>query len=108
MGLGSIVSDTILYIFDHPYILAVGCLLYVFVFVLSVLMSGPKPGKNPFTKDVRRPTQPVEIRQQERDKVIKQGIHLDLRKICKVLLEHSCHPWTCWYIVTGFLHLKST
>jgi len=73
MSLGSWISDGILYIFEHPSILAVGCLIYVFIFVLSVLMSGPKPAKNPFAKDVRRPPKPVELRQQERDKVIKQG-----------------------------------
>lgn len=73
MGFTDILGGIISYILDHPTILAVGILLYIFIFALSIFLSGPKPGPNPFVKDKSQPPRPIVIDQKVRDQVIKQG-----------------------------------
>ena len=69
----AIVADVIEYLAANPGILVTVFLLYVFIYALSVLLSGPKPGPNPFRVDKSRAPQQLVTDQAQRDKVLKQG-----------------------------------
>ena len=58
----------------NPGILAAAVLIFCFIYVLSLLFSGPKPGRNPFSaKYVRPPPGKLVTDHKERDKVLKQS-----------------------------------
>ncbi|KAK3084149.1 hypothetical protein FSP39_009012 [Pinctada imbricata] len=71
-GVLSFVENVINYVLGNPYLLATLILLYIFIFALSVLFSGPKPGKNPFSQRHVRPVGKLVTDQSIRDKVLKQ------------------------------------
>ncbi|CAC5387415.1 unnamed protein product [Mytilus coruscus] len=60
------------YLVTNPSILIAIVLLYCFIFGLSILFSGPKPGKNPFSINHVRPVAKLVTDQSQRDKVLKQ------------------------------------
>ena len=65
------------YLNDHPGILVVMFLMYSFIYALSLLFSGPKPERNPFSiKYVRSPPGKLVTDQKERDKVLKQSEYI--------------------------------
>ncbi|XP_052802651.1 all-trans-retinol 13,14-reductase-like [Mya arenaria] len=66
-----VVSEIISYIFSNPSILIALFLLYCFVYGLSILFSGPKPGRNPFAARYVRPPPPLVTEHSERYKVLK-------------------------------------
>lgn len=70
MGVFGQVLDQLL---NHPRLLLVGFLLYVFIYALSWFFSAPKPGPNPFKTLVKKPLKPLVTNQKLRDKVLKQG-----------------------------------
>ncbi len=41
----SVIADAVTYLIEHPGFIMIGLLLYVFVFAVSLLFSGPKPGE---------------------------------------------------------------
>ncbi|XP_077979087.1 all-trans-retinol 13,14-reductase-like [Glandiceps talaboti] len=57
----------------NPAFLVAVLLVIIFIVSLSLLTSGPQPGKNPFEVDTTRQPEPLVIDQAERDKVLKQG-----------------------------------
>ncbi|XP_022341649.2 all-trans-retinol 13,14-reductase-like [Crassostrea virginica] len=61
----------------NPYLLGVTVLLFVFIFALSVLFSGPKPARNPFSPKHVHPVEKLVSDQKERDKVLKQRFKID-------------------------------
>jgi len=63
------------YFVQNPSILIGLFLLYCFIFGLSVLFSGPKPGKNPFDINHVRPVGPLVTDQTARDKILKQSMY---------------------------------
>ena len=69
------IVSVIEYFVSNPSILVTLFLLYVFVFVLSMLLVRPPPGKNPFRFDARKPQKPLVTDQKARDAVIKQGLY---------------------------------
>ena len=69
----SYVASVIEYFVNNPSILATIFLLYVFVFVLSLLLVRPPPGKNPFRFDSRKDPKPLVTDEKVRDSVLKQG-----------------------------------
>ena len=59
---------------DHYALVAVIVLLSCFIYVLSLLFSGPKPGKNPFsTGHVKPAPERVVTDQKARNNVLKQS-----------------------------------
>ena len=75
------------FFYENPYILFAFVLLYVFVFGLSIIFSGPKPGPNPFNRDTTRPPKPLVTDHKERDKVLKQGnLFIDLNIIIIIIV----------------------
>ena len=71
----AIFADVFVWVTDHPGVLVAAFSLYVFIYVVSVFFSGPKPGPNPLKKDTSRPPKPLVTDQAERDKVIKCGMY---------------------------------
>jgi len=59
----------------HPWIVIGAFLVYVVFFILSVLFSKPKPGKNPFGFDAAKAPKPLVTDHAIRDRVLKQGFH---------------------------------
>ncbi|XP_060078415.1 all-trans-retinol 13,14-reductase-like [Ylistrum balloti] len=72
MGLDMGMYDLFEYFLSRPWLLLVLFLLYVFIYALSVLMSGPRPGKNPFSVSHIKPVGDLVTDKQVRDRVIKQ------------------------------------
>ncbi|XP_071180471.1 all-trans-retinol 13,14-reductase-like isoform X1 [Mytilus edulis] len=60
------------YLVTNPSILIAIVLIYCFIFGLSILFSGPKPGKNPFSIKHVRPVEKLVTDQSQRDKILKQ------------------------------------
>ncbi|XP_052073278.1 all-trans-retinol 13,14-reductase-like isoform X1 [Mytilus californianus] len=60
------------YLVTNPSILIAIVLLYCFIFGLSILFSGPKPGKNPFSINHVRPVAKLVTDKSQRKKVLKQ------------------------------------
>ncbi|XP_063448838.1 all-trans-retinol 13,14-reductase-like isoform X2 [Mytilus trossulus] len=60
------------YLVTNPSILIAIVLIYCFIFGLSILFSGPKPGKNPFSINHVRPVEKLVTDQSTRDKILKQ------------------------------------
>lgn len=75
-GVLSFISGIFKYLADNPYILWILFLLYIFIFVMSILFSGPKPGRNPFSAKHVKPVQELVSDQKIRDKVLKQSMFL--------------------------------
>ncbi|XP_052715763.1 all-trans-retinol 13,14-reductase-like [Crassostrea angulata] len=71
-GVLAFVGRAIQYLVDNPYILGILFLLYVFIFLLSVLFSGPRPGRNPFSVKNVKPVQELITDQKSRDQILKQ------------------------------------
>ena len=71
----SVIGNIFGFFVEHPGLIIVAFLIYVFVFALSVLFSGPKPGPNPFKKNLAREPKPLVTDQAARDRVLKQGKH---------------------------------
>ncbi|XP_060569543.1 all-trans-retinol 13,14-reductase-like [Ruditapes philippinarum] len=69
MGVLSSISN---YFISNPWIIIVLLLLYCFIYALSVLFSGPKPGRNPFSVAHVRPPKPLVTDHKLRKKVLKQ------------------------------------
>ncbi|KAL5017632.1 hypothetical protein ScPMuIL_007221 [Solemya velum] len=73
-----VVSEIIGYILSSPSAWIVGFLLYVFIFGLSLMVSGPKPsGKNPFSPNCVRTPEPTVHDQKQRDKILKTRFKID-------------------------------
>lgn len=70
------ITSVLQYLVENPYILDVTVLLTVFILALSVLFSGPKPAKNPFSAKHVRPVGQLVSDQKERDRVLKQSKHI--------------------------------
>ncbi|XP_045172753.2 all-trans-retinol 13,14-reductase-like [Mercenaria mercenaria] len=66
------------YLVSNPWIVIVIFLLYCFIYALSVLFSGPKPGRNPFSVAHVRPPPPLVTDRKLRKKVLKQKFRPDL------------------------------
>lgn len=64
--------DTINYFIAHPQWLLLIGLVYVFLYVISLAFSSPKPGRNPFHSSTIRPTASLQTDKTKRDKVLKQ------------------------------------
>ena len=78
------------YLNDHPEILVVMFLVYSFVYALSLLFSGPKPERNPFSiKHVRPPPGKLVTDHKERDKVLKQSEYI----LNKAISHFSSHEF---------------
>ena len=73
MGFFDLGSGIINYLLAHPTILFSGLLLYIFVFVLSVMFSPPPKGRNPFRANRARKRSDLVNDQKQRDSVLKQG-----------------------------------
>lgn len=69
----ALLSGIINYLVAHPGVVVTIFLLYVFIYVLSIFLSGPRPGRNPFRKDCARKPEPLQTDQAARDKRLKQG-----------------------------------
>ena len=69
----SFVGDIIDWFIAHPGLVISLILLYVFITVLSVFFSSPKPGKNPFKIDCARTPKPLVKDHAVRDRILKQG-----------------------------------
>ncbi|ELT89885.1 hypothetical protein CAPTEDRAFT_174975 [Capitella teleta] len=61
------------YLVAHPGLVVSLFLLYVFIYVLSILLSGRKPGRNPFRTDSARKPKELVTDQATRDQRLKQG-----------------------------------
>ena len=62
---------------DHYALVAVIVLLSCFIYVLSLLFSGPKPGKNPFSAGHVKPApERVVTDQKARNNVLKQSKYM--------------------------------
>ena len=69
-----VVASILNFLGDHPGILVVLFLLYCFIYALSLLFSGPKPGRNPFAaRHVRPPPEKVVTEQRARNTILKQS-----------------------------------
>lgn len=75
------ISSVLQYLVENPYLLGVTVLLTVFILALSVLFSGPKPAKNPFSPKHVRPVGHLVSDQKERDRVLKQSKRVYLHEI---------------------------
>lgn len=75
------ITSVLQHLVENPYILGVTVLLTVFILALSVLFSGPKPAKNPFSAKHVRPVGQLVSDQKERDRVLKQSKHICLHEI---------------------------
>lgn len=75
------ITSVLQYLVENPYILGVTVLLTVFILALSVLFSGPKPAKNPFSPKHVRPVGQLVSDQKERDRVLKQSKQIFLHVI---------------------------
>lgn len=73
-GVLAFIGRAIQYLVDNPYILGILFLLYVFIFLLSVLFSGPRPGRNPFSVKNVKPVQELITDQKSRDQILKQSM----------------------------------
>jgi hypothetical protein len=73
-GVLSYIARVFQYLADNPYILGILFLLYVFIFAMSILFSGPKPGRNPFSAKHVKPVQELVSDQKLRDKILKQSM----------------------------------
>ncbi|XP_062601490.1 all-trans-retinol 13,14-reductase-like [Saccostrea cucullata] len=71
-GVLEFVGKVLKYLADNPYILGIIFLLYVFIFAMSVLFSGPKPGRNPFSAKHVKPVEELVSDQKKRDQILKQ------------------------------------
>ncbi|XP_046543995.1 all-trans-retinol 13,14-reductase-like [Haliotis rubra] len=60
------------YFFKNPSIVVWLFLIYVFIYILSVMFGGAKPGRNPLASDVRRRREPLMLDHKARDAVLKQ------------------------------------
>ncbi|KAL4223041.1 hypothetical protein ACF0H5_016518 [Mactra antiquata] len=72
MGLVTPIVGVANYLVENPWILALLFLLYCFIYALSIMFSGPKPGRNPFSTKHVRPAKPVITDQSLRNKILKQ------------------------------------
>lgn len=68
MGVVSVIN----YLVANPWIFVVLFLLYCFIYALSLLFAGPKPGRNPFSVSHVRPPKPQISDHNLRNKVLKQ------------------------------------
>ncbi|XP_059144383.1 all-trans-retinol 13,14-reductase-like [Physella acuta] len=66
------------YIVTRPAFLVAGFLFYVVLYLISVTFFGKKYGKNPFTKDYRRPPEPFVHDTKAREDVLKQRFKASL------------------------------
>jgi hypothetical protein len=75
VGRRMIVNAVIEYLLANPSIIVAGIALCTLIVVLSIFLSSPKPGPNPFGVDRRKPpkVKDVVFDQALRDKVLKQG-----------------------------------
>ncbi|XP_045171991.2 all-trans-retinol 13,14-reductase-like [Mercenaria mercenaria] len=71
MGFSGIVTFAN-YLISNPWIFLLLFLLYCFIYALSILVSGPKPGRNPFSVAHVRPPKPLVTDHTLRNKVLKQ------------------------------------
>ncbi|XP_022341666.2 all-trans-retinol 13,14-reductase-like [Crassostrea virginica] len=71
-GVLAFITRCIQFLANNPYILVVLFLLYVFIFLLSVLFSGPRPGRNPFSTKHVKPVEALITDQKSRDQILKQ------------------------------------
>lgn len=69
----SLLSGVISFLVEHPLIVVASFVIYCAIFIFSVVFSKPKPGKNPFQGDTRKPPKALELDRNIRDRVIKQG-----------------------------------
>lgn len=60
------------YIAERPSLIFIGLAGYTAVYLVSRLLARPKPGRNPFSSDTRRPREKLLINQQDRDAILKQ------------------------------------
>lgn len=70
------VYDFLEYFINRPSLILVIFLLYVFIYVLSVLLTGPKPGRNPFSVSHVKPVGDLVTDSTTRDRVIKQSKYI--------------------------------
>lgn len=75
------IASVLQYLVENPYVLGVTVLLTVFILALSVLFSGPKSAKNPFSPKHVRPVGHLVSDQKERDRVLKQSKRVYLHEI---------------------------
>ena len=69
-----ILSSVFSFLGAHPGLLVAGFLLYCFIYALSILFSGPKPGRNPFSaKHVRPPPEKIVPDHKTRNAILKQS-----------------------------------
>jgi len=61
------------YVLSNPYIIVGIFLLYCLGYALSILFSGPKPGRNPFSTVHVKPPKPLVTDHALRNKVLKQS-----------------------------------
>ncbi|OWF41588.1 putative all-trans-retinol 13,14-reductase [Mizuhopecten yessoensis] len=64
------------YFISRPWLILVVFLLYVIMYALSVMLTGPKSGKNPFSASHIKPVGDLVTDKQVRDRVIKQRFKL--------------------------------
>jgi len=66
-----IMTDILNYLLTNPGLVIALFLLYCFIYALSILFSGPKPGRNPFATRHVRPPPALVTDHTDRNKVIK-------------------------------------
>jgi len=66
-------AGTVTYFVNNPWFFMVIVLLYIFTFLLSLMLSGPNPGKNPFSASHIKPVEDLVTDRLTRDKVLKQS-----------------------------------
>ena len=72
-----VVTSVLGFLGEHPGILVVLFLLYCFIYALSLLFAGPKPGRNPFgVRFLRPPPEKIVTEQKVRNTILKQSMHL--------------------------------
>ena len=76
----AILATVFSFLNQYPFIILIGFGLYCLIFYISLMFTKPKPGKNPFVGDTRRPPKPIVHDKALRDKIIKQGEHNFLLK----------------------------
>ncbi|XP_069134346.1 all-trans-retinol 13,14-reductase-like [Argopecten irradians] len=76
MGVDIGMYEFLEYFLNRPWLVIVIFFVYVFFYMLSLFMSGPKAGKNPFSISHIKPVGDLVTDQQVRDRVIKQRFKL--------------------------------
>ena len=93
-----VVASVLGFLGEHPGILVVLFLLYCFIYALSLLFAGPKPGRNPFgVRFLRPPPEKIVTEQKVRNTILKQSMHLyhygPLRSLSCVTVNSITCQW---------------